>query len=44
MKILFRTMLIAAALVVVLSGCGRKGDLEHPPDGKASFPRSYPSR
>lgn len=44
MRVLFLTVLIAAAFSLALSGCGRKGDLEHSPDGKANFPRSYPSR
>lgn len=38
-----------AALVMLpslaaLSGCGRKGDLEPPPDRSAAYPRSYPKK
>jgi predicted small lipoprotein YifL len=36
------SLLIAAALLAVLSGCGKKGTLESPPGEVSRFPRVYP--
>ena len=33
---------IGAALVALLAACGKKGDLEPPPEAKDRKPRSYP--
>ena len=33
---------IGAAVLALLSACGKKGDLEPPPAGKDRKPRSYP--
>lgn len=35
-------LLIAAALLAVLSGCGKKANLEPPPGEVSHFPRVYP--
>ncbi len=41
-----RWMLLFAALAAGLAACGRKNDLEHPPESKpeAPFPMTYPAR
>jgi len=39
-----RWILLFAALSAALSACGRKSDLEHPPESEATFPRTYPTR
>ena len=39
-----RWMLLFAALASALAACGRKSDLEHPPETDATFPRTYPAR
>lgn len=39
-----RTLLpaIGAAMLALLAACGKKGDLEPPPEAKDRKPRSYP--
>lgn len=39
-----RWILLFAALSAALSACGRKSDLEHPPESEATFPKTYPTR
>jgi predicted small lipoprotein YifL len=36
------SLLVAAALLAALSGCGKKGNLEPPPGEVSHFPRVYP--
>ena len=41
-----RWILLFAALAAGLAACGRKSDLEHPPESKSetSYPRTYPTK
>ncbi len=41
-----RWILMFAALAAGLAACGRKDDLEHPPETKseALYPRTYPTK
>ena len=36
------SLLVSAALLAMLSGCGKKGNLEPPPGEVSYFPRVYP--
>ncbi len=35
-------VLLALALIVPLSACGKKGDLDNPECEKTQYPRTYP--
>ncbi|MCY4319866.1 MAG: lipoprotein [Alphaproteobacteria bacterium] len=39
-----RWILLFAALASAFAACGRKSDLEHPPDSETIFPRTYPAK
>ena len=41
-----RWILLFAALAAGLAACGRKSDLEHPPESRSetSYPRTYPTK
>jgi predicted small lipoprotein YifL len=39
-----RSVLIALALAMALTACGKKGPPEPPEDEKVTYPRTYPSR
>lgn len=39
-----RWILLFVALAAGLAACGRKSDLEHPPESEATFPKTYPAR
>jgi predicted small lipoprotein YifL len=38
------SLLIALALALALTACGKKGPPEPPEDEKVTYPRTYPSR
>lgn len=38
------TVLLALALVLPATGCGKKDDPEPPPGSQSDFPRKYPVR
>ncbi|MEK9921949.1 MAG: lipoprotein [Rhodospirillales bacterium] len=39
-----RRLFIIALVLVAVSACGKKGDLKHPENSNATYPRTYPSR
>ncbi len=39
-----RAWMIAAAIGLLLAGCGKKGELEHPEGAKPVYPKVYPTR
>ena len=39
-----RWILLFAAIAAGLAACGRKDDLEHPPEAETTYPRTYPAK
>ena len=44
MKQLVLHVALAAAVLVALAGCGKRGPLEQPEGVQTSYPRTYPTK